>query len=185
MMSGLGECSDGHGRRPPGQLRFLFAPIRQGMRGAFVAGRAPAVVYQAVQSCWWLWWPCDVCGGVELALRDRARLEGANCTPAPPGYEPGRQPCPGCETHCKRLEPGGAEPTVWYDTLLGDWVLRLPCHGLRDGALLPLEIPWFDAPRAEVYRAAGDIAYASDAFEGSASDEPPGVEQDRERDSSS
>ncbi|MBV9003366.1 MAG: hypothetical protein JO181_01825, partial [Solirubrobacterales bacterium] len=53
---------------------------------------------------------------------------------------------------------------MWFDTMLGDWVVRLPCHGLRGGAILPLEIPWFDAPWSEVYRAAGDVAYGSDAL---------------------
>ncbi len=54
---------------------------------------------------------------------------------------------------------------VWYDAWLGDWVVRVRCGALCDSALLPLEIPWFDAPWAEVYRAASDIVYAHDAFE--------------------
>jgi len=54
---------------------------------------------------------------------------------------------------------------VWYDASLGDWVVRVPCGALCDSALLPLEIRWFDAAWAEVYRAASDIVYAHDAFE--------------------
>jgi hypothetical protein len=54
---------------------------------------------------------------------------------------------------------------VWYDALLGDWVVRVPCGALCDSALLPLEIRWFDASWAEVYRTASDIVYAHDAFE--------------------
>jgi hypothetical protein len=53
---------------------------------------------------------------------------------------------------------------VWYDTLLRDWVVRLPC-GRAGGAVLPLEIPWLDAPGAEVYRAACDLAHIGDAFD--------------------
>jgi hypothetical protein len=83
------------------------------------------------------------------------------------------------------LEPPGTDPTVWYDALVGDWVLRLPCPGLPGGALLPLEIRWFNAPGAEVYRAAGDLAYAGDAFEDLASAEAPAVERNRELDGSS
>jgi hypothetical protein len=49
--------------------------------------------------------------------------------------------------------------------LLGDWVVCVPCGGVRHRALLPLEIRWFDASWAEVYRAASDIVYAHDAFE--------------------
>jgi hypothetical protein len=54
---------------------------------------------------------------------------------------------------------------VWYDASLGDWVVRVPCGALCDSALLPLEIQWFDASWAEVYRAASDIVHAHDAFE--------------------
>ena len=54
---------------------------------------------------------------------------------------------------------------MWYDAWLGDWVVRVPCGARCDSALLPLEIRWFDASWAEVYRAASDIAYAHDAFE--------------------
>ena len=58
------------------------------------------------------------------------------------------------------------EPNLpWYDTWLSDWALRLPCRGFRDGVLLPLEIRWFDAPWADVYRAAADIAYGGDQLQ--------------------
>lgn len=62
---------------------------------------------------------------------------------------------------------------MWYDTRLGDWVVRLPCQGVRGGVLLPLEIPWFDASWSEVYRAAGDVAYGSDALGQLTGDELP------------
>jgi hypothetical protein len=54
---------------------------------------------------------------------------------------------------------------VWYDVSLGDWVVCVPCGALGESALLPLEIGWFDASWAEVFRAASDIVYAHDAFE--------------------
>jgi hypothetical protein len=100
-----------------------------------------------------------------LPLRDRADLE----TPVPVrGRDLGGivdQRCPGCETRRRRLELAGAEPAVWYDSSLGDWVVRVPCGPESNTALLPLEIRWFDASWAEVYRAASDIVYADDLFE--------------------
>jgi hypothetical protein len=44
-------------------------------------------------------------------------------------------------------------------------VVRVPCGALCDSALLPLEIWWFDASWADVYRAASDIVHADDAFD--------------------
>jgi hypothetical protein len=43
-------------------------------------------------------------------------------------------------------------------------VVRVPCGALCEAAILPLEIRRFDAPWAEVYRAASDIVHADDAF---------------------
>ena len=45
---------------------------------------------------------------------------------------------------------------------------RGPAQG--GGAILPLEIRWFDASLASVYRAAGDLAFSGDAFEQSHGD---------------
>jgi len=54
--------------------------------------------------------------------------------------------------------------------VLRDWVVHLPWTGRGGGAILPLEIRWFDAPVASVYRAAGDLAFSGDAIEESAGD---------------
>jgi hypothetical protein len=78
--------------------------------------------------------------------------------------------CPGCETHRNRRHMNMSRPRVWYDTVLRDWVVQLPWTGPGDGAILPLEIRWFDAPLAAVYRAAGDLAFSGDAFEQPPSD---------------
>jgi hypothetical protein len=72
------------------------------------------------------------------------------------------QPCPGCETHRKRLEAAGPDPAVWYDTWLEDWVVRLPCSGMREGVLMPMEIRWFDAAWSDVIRTAADIAFGAE-----------------------
>jgi hypothetical protein len=114
---------------------------------------APTVTYQALEPGWWLWLPCSRCGGVHVPLQDR--LDGSETA-----FD---RWCPGCETHQRRLEPVGSDPTVWYDTWLEDWVVRLPCGGLRAGALLPMEIRWFDAAWAEVIRVAADLAYGPEA----------------------
>ncbi len=106
----------------------------------------------------WLRWPCESCGGVKLPVRDPDERAGL-------GWVLPRMPvgldrrCPQCETRRRRLEPAGSDPAVWYDTLLRDWVVRLPCPGLCHGALLPLEIDWFDADWAAVHRAASDLAH--------------------------
>ena len=68
---------------------------------------------------------------------------------------------------------------MWYDASLGDWVVRVPCGSLCDGALLPLEIRWFDASWAGVYRAASDIVSAHDALEDGGEDNGPGSQAKR------
>jgi hypothetical protein len=68
--------------------------------------------------------------------------------------------CPGCETRRRRSEPAHPEPIVWYDTLLGDWVVRL-----SDAAILPLELRWFDLPQPVVYRTASDLACLGDELD--------------------
>jgi hypothetical protein len=103
-----------------------------------------------------------------LPLRDRADSDRSNRVRRSHLAGIGDRPCPGCETRRRRLELAGADPAVWYDASLGDWVVRVPCGPVGDGALLSLEIGWFDAAWAEVYRAASDIVYAHDAFEAAA-----------------
>ena len=148
------------GRAAPGNARL--SP-----RARFEIGRsdrARSVVYEAVECGWWLWWPCEACDGAQLPLHGRAAVHGQDRVRLLLACGIVDQPCPRCETRRKRLAPAGAEPAVWYDTWLSDWVLRLPCRGFREGVLLPLEIRWFDAPWADVYRAAADIAYGGDLF---------------------
>lgn len=85
--------------------------------------------------------------------------------------------CPVCVTRRRRLEPAGAAPAVWYDTLLHDWVTRPPRAAGVD-VLVPLEIGCFDAGFAEVYRAAGDILFAADAIAEAANDDRPAIDPD-------
>jgi hypothetical protein len=106
-----------------------------------------------------------MCGGVNLPLRSSYSSEGASAGRPMPQPASQDQACPRCETYRRRLEPAGDEPAVWYDTLLRDWVVRLPVGRASDVALLPLEFRWFDAPWAAVYRAAGDLVYGGDALE--------------------
>jgi hypothetical protein len=81
---------------------------------------------------------------------------GVRVSVAPGSPDP---PCPSCETQRRRHAPAGAEPAVWYDTLLCDWVVQLPLQGLTGGVLLPLELNFFDANWANIYRTAADICY--------------------------
>ena len=140
-------------------------PLRVGGRGA------GSITYRADGRSWWLWWPCDTCGGAVVPLRYHSSV-GRVTSPARDGVRvsvaPGcsDHPCPSCETRRRRNAHAGAEPAVWYDTLLEDWVVQLPCDGLLGGALLPLEIYWFDANWADVYRTAADVCYCDDAIAG-------------------
>jgi hypothetical protein len=77
-----------------------------------------------------------------------------------PGF--GHRACPGCETRRRRLAPAGPDPSVWFDTLLCDWVVHVPWPDAHSGTLLPLEIRWFDADWADVHRAAADLVYADE-----------------------
>jgi hypothetical protein len=127
---------------------------RHTTRSPFEVGRVrriPTVTYQALEGGWWLWWPCERCGGTPLPL---------SAQPADAGVTRDRG-CPGCETHRRRLEPAGEDPEVWYDTWLEDWVVRLPCSGLREGVLMPMELRWFDSSWAGVIRRAADLAFGS------------------------
>jgi len=65
----------------------------------------------------------------------------------------------------RRLELAGGGPAVWYDASLGGCMVRVPRGAACDGALLPLELWWFDASWVQVYRPASAIVYAHDAFQ--------------------
>ena len=145
---------------------------RFGPKTPLKLGRAPdtsALVFRVPSRSWWLWWPCEQCGGALVPLLDHASTGELPCPLAAATNEGGVRvsvaagsadhPCPSCETRRRRHTPAGAEPAVWYDTLLCDWVVQLPCEGLTGGALLPLEINFFDANWADVYRAAADVCY--------------------------
>jgi hypothetical protein len=153
----------GHGRfrreRLGGRLRL--APRR--LENPLAIGRSGGMgtlCYSTRSAHWWLWWPCPDCGGVRLPLRGSA---GGR----PPVYvvraAAVADGCPGCQTLRLRRSASarGPGPVVWYDTLLSDWVVRL-----NDAAILPLELRWFDLPQPAVYRAAGDLAYLGDVFDG-------------------
>jgi hypothetical protein len=108
----------------------------------------PLLCYSADADHWLIVWPCERCGGVELPLI--ARLDDL----------PESHACPGCHARDKRRATGyGTE--VWWDPQASGWVVRVPC-GARGSAILPLGIPWYDAPRALVHCAAADVVYLGD-----------------------
>jgi hypothetical protein len=116
------------------------------------------VGYRVEDDLWWLRWSCADCGGVEVPLVARPHPSEIEAT----AHQLATRRCPECETRRRRAAEVVSGPTVWYDTRLDDWVLRLPgCQ-----ALLPLEIGGFDAPEVTVYRAASDIAHSGDALDG-------------------
>lgn len=117
----------------------------------------PTLAYSTGSEHWWLWWPCPDCGGIRLPLRGSA---GGRAPVYVTRAAAAIDRCPGCETLRRRAEAAGPEPTVWYDTLLRDWVVRL-----SNAAILPLELHWFDLPQPVVYRAASDLAYLGDELD--------------------
>lgn len=148
--------------RPPAGDRDvpLEQPRADGHRTPLELGRrigTPTLCYSTSSRHWWLWWPCPECGGVQLPLRGSARGR-------PPVYvtrvAAATDHCPGCETRRRRSETARPEPTVWYDTQLRDWVVRL-----RGTVILPLELRWFDLPQPAVYRAASDLACLGDELD--------------------
>jgi hypothetical protein len=116
----------------------------------------PSLSYCTDSGHWWLWWPCRDCGGVRLPLRGSA---GGRAPVYVTRAARATARCPSCETRRRRCEPTRPEPTVWYDTMLGDWVVRL------NAAILPLELHWFDLPQPLVYRAASDLACLGDELD--------------------
>ena len=131
---------------------------------------APALAYRDQDRGWWLWSACPACGGAELPLRDRGLVAdllladgladpAGALAPMFCGEDPAECFCPGCETRRRRQEDPGEDPTVWYDTLVGDWVIQIRLPGCPQATLLPLEVHWFDADWADVYRAASDVAH--------------------------
>jgi hypothetical protein len=129
-----------------------------------------SLIYRAADDHWWLCCPCRSCGGVSLPLRARPDPRDLTGDVARLDLSVRTDGCPGCETRRNRSRVSMSRPSVWYDTVLRDWVVQLPWIGPGDGAILPLEIRWFDAPLASVYRAAGDLAFSGDQFEQSSSD---------------
>jgi hypothetical protein len=163
----------------PGDTRDSSLPRAQAaICRVLLSEPAPRVVYECAANSWWLSWPCDVCGGADLPLEPRRSLDGS----PHPEEVPHVLPCPRCEACRRRLEPAGAEPAVWYDTALGDWVVRVPCRPPGVCALLPLEIGWFDAPWAAVYRAASDVVNGGDEFEDVDADLGPAARRPRSPD---
>jgi hypothetical protein len=124
-----------------------------------------------------VWCSCEECGGVAVRVRDR-RIAGTTLASA--------GECPRCETWRRRVEAPRDCPQVWYDTVVGDWVVQLPVHPEDAAAradqtelnelieqtepptptaLLPLGVPFYDAPPATIYRAAADLVYAGEALD--------------------
>jgi hypothetical protein len=151
---GLGTACRTTAHRTHGRVRSASPDPR--------SAPAPHATYDVAARRWWLHWPCEDCGGFKLPI-----LCGERFGDAVPGRvltaraRPDRE-CPGCETRRRRLETPHEEPAVWYDTLIGYWVVRLPVDSWGKAALLPLEIGWFDSTLATVYRTAADVVYRAE-----------------------
>jgi hypothetical protein len=121
---------------------------------AGVLGDAQRLCYR-VGGDWSLVWPCSTCGGAILPLV--TALEDLEDQLAECGERVRARTCPGCQTLAMRSKPSAAEPAVWYDTLLRDWVVRPPCRGRGEGPVIPLNLFWFDTPLSLVFASAADV----------------------------
>jgi hypothetical protein len=101
-----------------------------------------------------------MCGGVSVPVRIRHEAGVGAFSLETSGGD-----CPRCETRRRRIEPPGGYTSLWYDTLLRDWVVRVPVVRFEMDAILPLGLWWYDVPWVEVYRAAADLAFAEEVFE--------------------
>lgn len=134
-------------------------------RTPFELGRDRTTMLLTYRAGWDLWWlsvPCSQCGGTELPLGAQlssARIEDVMDAVA---HDVKLLGCPWCYALDRREHPHD-EPEVWYDPRLTGWVVRVP-DATSGGAILPLEISWFDTPRSVIYRAAADLVYAADAL---------------------
>jgi hypothetical protein len=122
----------------------------------------PTLNYLAIGDEWTLFVPCRTCGGTELPLIAQISTDRLAESLTIVARELGTLGCPACHARHRRAASGD-QPEVWYEPDLNDWVVRVPAaHG--PGAILPLEIRWFDAPMTLVHRSAADIVYAGDAL---------------------
>jgi hypothetical protein len=121
------------------------------------SGELPLLCYGADADHWFIVWPCKRCAGVELPLI--ARLDGPDPAESVPDLAdvPESYACPGCLARAKRRETSHG-PQVWWDPQASGWVVRIPC-GPHGSVILPLDIPWYDAPRALIHCAAADLVY--------------------------
>jgi hypothetical protein len=126
-----------------------------------LSGLQPRLSYRAQAREWSLWWPCRRCGGAVVPLSLEAGCGELDALLASVDEHVRAQPCPGCLTQRNRSFAAGNEPAAWYDTLLEDWAVRVPC-GSDQSFVIPLEIRWYDTPKPLVMTAAADVVFGVD-----------------------
>jgi hypothetical protein len=112
--------------------------------------------YCAAADEWSLWWPCATCGGATITLLSWLAATEIEAALASVAEHIRANPCPGCLSRRNRVEDTHGEPLAWYDTTLREWVVRITCVE-GPGAIVPLEIRWYDAPHALVQAAAAQV----------------------------
>jgi len=127
---------------------------------AALLGSGQLLCYTAADDEWSIVWRCDHCRGVAVPLLRRPDGDHSEWI-AELGEATRGHGCPACAARTKRETADATD--VWLDPHAGGWVVCLPV-GAEGSAVLPLEIRWFDAPRALIYSTAADLVYAGDAF---------------------
>lgn len=145
-------------------------PLRVASEPDAVDPDASTIFYDVESGRWRLRAACFDCGGFELGLTSfgRGAVEAA-CDEAMSCLElVARESCPHCRTNRER-GPGqreDAEPRIWFDTIMRDWLVWQPLEDFDDGVTLPLGIGRYDARRVVVYRAASALLFESQQFQG-------------------
>jgi hypothetical protein len=143
-------------------------PLRVARGPEAVDGDAPTIFYDPESGRWRLHVACFECRGFELRLTSfgRGAVESA-CDEALACLAlVAREGCPNCRTRREREVPreDDAEPCIWFDVEMSDWVVWQAFDDGDGGVTLPLGIGRFDARRTMVYKAAATLLFDPQLF---------------------
>jgi hypothetical protein len=143
-------------------------PLRVARESDAIDRDAQTIFYDPQSGRWRLHVGCFECGGFELRLASfgRGAVESA-CDEALACLALiAREGCPNCRTRRERTvaRSDDAEPCIWFDVEIADWVLWQSFDDGEGGVTLPLGIGRFDARRTMVYKAAATLLFDPQLF---------------------
>jgi hypothetical protein len=133
-------------------------------RGADGDPTLPYIAHSHVEGGFELWLPCFTCNGTLIPLTNNSSaLAAANEALECFGWL-AIGGCPRCRTLSEH-DPAvlDKEPvTIWYDTLIHDWVMRMPSGGGGQTSISALHIGHYGASNVEVAAATQRLMLATD-----------------------